>query len=375
VDRRLLVIALILFINALGTGLILPLLPFFALQFGAGPLAVGLLIATLPLFAALSGPPLGALSDRIGRKPVLLGSLAGSVAGFLVLAVANSLPVVFLSRMIDGISAGKTSTARAAIADITSRQARVTGIGVTFAMESLGLVLGPLLGGIFAAYGLTVSASIAAAIATVCLLLTLAAFPETRAVHVARTQSRGNVLAALRQQSTRPLVLIAFSIQLLIMLMWGSLALYAHDLFDFGGQEMGYVSAFAASVGILAQVALLRLLVRVLSERIIVAIALFTMAAGLLTLAATRTPVLLFAGVALLAGSFNIAMPTTMGLASRLSSEEDQGRLMGTLSSAISLASVAGPLLAGALYSVSPRGSYLAAVLVALAAAILALKR
>jgi DHA1 family tetracycline resistance protein-like MFS transporter len=375
VDRRLLVIALILFVNALGTGLILPLLPFFALEFGASPLVVGLLIATLPLFAALSGPPLGALSDRIGRKPVLLGSLAGSVVGFVVLAVANSLPMVFLSRVIDGVSAGNTSTARAAIADITSRQGRATGIGVTFAMESLGLILGPVLGGVFAAYGLTVSAFVAAAIALVCLLLTLIAFPETRAAHVAISAPRGDVLAALRQPTTRPLVLVVFAIQLLIMLMWGSLALYAHDLFGFGGQEMGYVSAFAASVGVLSQVAVLRILVRTLSERVIVAAALFAMAAGLLTLAATRTPVALFVGVALLAASFNVAMPTAMGLASRLSSEHDQGRLMGTLSSAISLASVIGPILAGALYAVSPRGSYLASVVIALAAALLALRR
>jgi MFS family permease len=216
---------------------------------------------------------------------------------------------------------------------------------------------------------------VATAIAVVCLVLTAAAFPETRGVHVSSSTSRGDVLAALRQRSTRPLVLVVFSIQLLIMLMWGSLALYAHDLFGFGGQEMGYVSAFAASIGILAQVAVLRLLVRALSERAIVAVALFTMAAGLLTLAAARGPVVLFAGVALLAASFNVAMPTAMGLASRLSSEHDQGRLMGTLSSAIGLASVAGPLLAGALYTVSPRGSYLASVVIALAAALLALRR
>jgi MFS family permease len=199
---------------------------------------------------------------------VLLGSLAGSVVGFVLLAVANSLPMVFLSRVIDGVSAGNTSTARAAIADLTSRQARATGIGVTFAMESLGLILGPVLGGVFAAYGLTVSAYVATAIAVVCLALTLVAFPETRTAHVSTSASRGDVLAALRQRSTRPLVLVVFAIQLLIMLMWGSLALYAHDLFGFGGQEMGYVSAFAATVGVLSQVAVLRILVRALSEQV-----------------------------------------------------------------------------------------------------------
>src|SRR5438132_14389845 len=92
-DRRVLVIALVLFVNALGSGLILPLLPFFAIELGASPLAIGLLIATLPLCATLSGPPLGTLSDRYGRRPILLISIAGSLVGFLVLGLAESLPI------------------------------------------------------------------------------------------------------------------------------------------------------------------------------------------------------------------------------------------------------------------------------------------
>jgi DHA1 family tetracycline resistance protein-like MFS transporter len=372
VDRRLLVIALILFVNALGAGLILPLLPFFGVAMGAGPLAIGLLIATLPLFATLAGPPLGALSDRLGRRPVLLGSVAGSVVGFLLLAAANTLPMVFLSRVIDGVSAGNTSTARAAIADITSREARVSGLGITFAMESLGLILGPVLGGIFAAYGLTVAAEIAAGIAFVCFVLTLVAFHETRVDRHHAAPTKRDMLAALRAPRTRTLVMVIFAVQLLIMMMWGTLALYANDLFGFGGQQMGYVSAFAASVGILAQVGLLRALVRVASERSIVVVALLMMGLGQVLLAVAREPIVFLAGVGVLAASFNIAMPTAMGLASRLSSESEQGSAMGTMSSAISLASVVGPILAGALFSVSPRGSYLVAVVLALVAAAVA---
>jgi len=374
VDRRLLIIALILFVNALGSGLILPLLPFFAIAMDASPVAIGLLIATLPLFATLAGPPLGALSDRHGRKPLLLLSLAGTVLGFIILGTAASLPLIFLSRAIDGASAGNTSIARAAIADITSRESRVAGIGVAFAMESLGLIAGPLLGGIFAPYGLTVSAFVAVAIAVLCFVLVLVAFPETPATEHQPSPPLGDMLGAVRSPRTRVLVIVIFAVQLLIMMMWGTLALYANELFQFGGSELGYVSAYAASAGVLSQVGLLRLLTRLIPDKAILVAGLLAMAAGLALIALGKVPLVMLLGVGLMAASFNTAMPTAIGLVSRLASETEQGRVMGTTASAISLASVFGPIVAGALFSVSARGSYAAAAVVALAAAAIAVR-
>jgi len=379
VDPRLLVIALVLFVNALGSGLILPLLPFFALQMGASPVVIGLLIATLPLCATLSGPPLGALSDRYGRKPMLALSVAGTLAGFLLLGVAQTLPLVFLARIVDGASAGNTATARAAIADVTSRQARAAGIGVAFAMESLGLVLGPVLGGVFAQYGLSAAAFIAAGIAALCLLLALFVFPETRAgARPSNTERSPFGLAALgavlHAPLVRTLVLVIFAVQLLIMMMWGTLALYANRLFGFGGTEMGYVSAFAAATGILAQAGLLRLLLRVTHDTVILLGALLVMALGLVLLAASSGPLVLLGGVGLLAASFNVAMPTAMSFVSRVASEDEQGGVMGLASAAINLAAVLGPIVAGGLFALSARGSYAAAAGVALILVALALR-
>jgi DHA1 family tetracycline resistance protein-like MFS transporter len=378
-NRRLAIIALILFVNALGSGLVLPLLPFYAIEMGASPLAIGVLIATLPFCASLSGPPLGALSDRYGRKPILVVSVAGTLAGFLLLGVAQTLPLVFLARIVDGLSAGNTSTARAAIADITSREARAGALGVTFAMDSLGLILGPVLGGFFSSYGLSAAVYVAAGIAGVCLLLTVFAFPETRAASqasAAPAQVRlGDFVGGVGNPRTRMLVLVIFFVQLLIMMMWGTLALYARELFVFGAPEMGYLSAFAALVGITAQTGLLRLALKVARDKTILVVALFTMAAGLVLLAASGVPLVLLVGVGLMAASFNAAMPTATGFASRLSAERDQGKLMGTVTSALSLASVTGPIVGGAIFSVSMRGSYLVASAIAVAAATLCLAR
>jgi MFS transporter, DHA1 family, tetracycline resistance protein len=378
VDPRLAVIALILFVNNLGSGLILPLLPFYAIDTGASPLAIGVLIATLPFFATLSGPPLGALSDQYGRKPILAVSVAGTLAGFLLLGVAQTLPLVFLARIVDGVSAGNTSTARAAIADITSRETRSTGLGVTFAVESLGLILGPVLGGFLAPYGLSTAAYVAAGIAGLCLVLTLFVFPETRSRSGRPTSAMlrlGDLFGVVRAQRTRTLVFVIFVVQLLIMMMWGTLALYARSLFDFAASEMGYLSAFAAFIGIVSQTGVLRLALKVAQEKTILIVALFTMGGGLVVLATSGVPIVLLVGVGLMAGSFNTAMPTAMGFASRLSDERDQGKLMGTASAAISMAAVLGPIMAGAIFSVSMRGSYLVASVVAVVAATLCIGR
>ncbi|HEY3060786.1 MAG TPA: MFS transporter [Chloroflexota bacterium] len=175
--------------------------------------------------------------------------------------------------------------------------------------------------------------------------------------------------------------------QLLIMMMWGTLALYANELFEFGGSEMGYVSAFAASAGILglpsgrqpapwvlSQVGLLRLAARVVPDKAILVMALLAMGAGLAVIALSTMPPVMLLGVGLMAASFNTAMPTAMAMLSRISADDEQGRIMGTTSSAISLASVIGPIVAGALFSVSTRGSYGFAALVALCAAAIAIR-
>lgn len=362
-DRRLFIITLIIFVNVLGSGLILPLLPFFAENMGANAVVVGLFISTYPFFSILAGPPLGVLSDKYGRKPVLLISIVGSIIGFVLLGVATSLPLLFLSRVIDGVSAGNMSTAKAAIADITSREERVSKIGFTFAAESLGLILGPVLGGLFAGYGFTVAAYIAAGISVVCLLLTLFFFDETKTRQAEEVEERPTSqvrvwLKVLHNPHTRSYVLVVFLIQLLIMMMWGALALSAKARFGFGGTELGYISAFAATIGILAQTFLLKLLTSRAKEKTIIVLALVAMTVGLALLALSLDVAMMLIGVGLLAASFNIGMPTTIGLVSKLSDEREQGNVMGTTNSAIGLGMVVGPVFATSLLGLWLPGPY-----------------
>src|SRR5512146_2766982 len=143
--RRILPILVIVLVDLMGLSIIVPLLPLFAARFGATPLVVGILQAAYPLMQFLGAPLLGRLSDRFGRKPILLVSQLGTLAGFVLLGFANALWLLFLSRIIDGLSGANMSTAQAAIADSTTEKTRTQGLGLIGAAFGVGFILGPII--------------------------------------------------------------------------------------------------------------------------------------------------------------------------------------------------------------------------------------
>ena len=172
VTRPLTIIFLTIIVNLVGFGIIIPLLPFYAETFGASPLVIGLLFAVFSLCQLLAAPALGDLSDRYGRRPILIFSLAGTVVSFVMLAMAHSVTMLFAARIVDGLSGGNISTARAYVADITEPKDRARAYGIIGAAFGLGFILGPALSGIlsgisytapiWAAAGLTVVATVMA---------------------------------------------------------------------------------------------------------------------------------------------------------------------------------------------------------------------
>ena len=148
--RPLLIIFLTIFVNLVGFGIIVPLLPFYAETFGASPLTIGLLFAIFSLCQLLAAPALGDLSDRYGRRPVLVFSLAGTVVSFVMLAMAHSVAMLFLARIVDGLSGGNISTARAYVADIPRPKDRARAYGLIGAAFGLGFIFGPALSGVLA---------------------------------------------------------------------------------------------------------------------------------------------------------------------------------------------------------------------------------
>src|SRR5438876_6144849 len=204
VTRPLSIIFLTIFVNLIGFGIIIPLLPFYAQTFGASPLVVGFLFAVFSICQLVAAPALGDISDRYGRRPVLIFSLAGTVASFVMLAVAHSLTMLFLARIVAGLSGGNISTARAYVADITEPRDRARAYGLIGAAFGLGFILGPALSGVLAKVSYTAPIWAAAAITMLATAMAWIWLPETvHRAHAGTGMPFRNLAATMKRPGLR----------------------------------------------------------------------------------------------------------------------------------------------------------------------------
>src|ERR1051326_8728873 len=173
-------IFLIVLVDVMGLTIILPLLPFYAESLGATPAVVGLIVSTYAICQLVAGPPLGRLSDRVGRRPVLLVSQMGTFVGFLILASARVLWMVFLARIIDGLTAGNLTVAQAYISDVTTPEQRTKSFGIIGIAFGLGFLVGPGVSGFLAQYGATYPIFAAAALSFTSIMCTYFLLPPAQ---------------------------------------------------------------------------------------------------------------------------------------------------------------------------------------------------
>jgi len=192
-NKNLLTIFLIVLIDLLGFGIILPLLPYIAEKYQANPFQIGLLTASYSFFQLIASPILGRLSDRYGRKKILMISQFGSVVGYLLLGLAGSLLLLFISRIVDGITGGNISIAQAYIADVTDKKNRAKGMGMIGAAFGLGFIFGPALGGLLAKISYSTPAYFAAGIAMLTVVTTYFFLKESVDVKVVAKSPRAQL--------------------------------------------------------------------------------------------------------------------------------------------------------------------------------------
>ncbi len=386
-NRPLFIIFLIVFVNLLGFGIIIPLLPFYADHTGATPLAVGLLFAAYSACQLLATPVLGALSDRYGRRPVLLFSLLGTVISFSLLALANALWLLFLARIIDGLSGGNISTARAYIGDITPPQGRARAYGMIGAAFGLGFIFGPALGGLLGHYSFAAPAWAAAGLALAATLLTGFLLPEPpkggdAPRSDASRSSRPAAAAGLATWRAAPELLGRSELGRLLLvnlLFWAAFAVYettfalfAKARFGWGMTQVGYLLAVVGLIGAAVQGGMIHPVVRRIGEKNTLVSGLFLAAAGLAAASLAHTvPIFVIALVPASVGA-GLASPALVALFSHIASPAEQGRVQGVASSFESLGRIVGPIWGNGLLGWFGEGAayFSAAVLLAVVAVI-----
>ena len=343
--RPLLIIFLTIFVNLVGFGIIVPLLPFYAETFGASPLTIGLLFAVFSLCQLLAAPALGDLSDRYGRRPVLVFSLAGTVVSFVMLAMAHSVTMLFLARIVDGLSGGNISTARAYVADITAPEDRARAYGLIGAAFGLGFIFGPALSGILARVSYTAPIWAAAGITVVATLMAWAWLPET--VH--RTQAgTGNPFRYLPELLRRPLVrrvlVIDFVYWTSFAIFQTTFALFTARRFGFDAPKTGYVFAAFGVLGAVIQGGFIRPIVRRLGDKSTFMLGLACGAFGLLACAMVDSVPLFMLTLVPLAFGIGFGHPTMASLVSLVADGDEQGRVQGAAGAVESLGRTIGPV-------------------------------
>ncbi len=373
-SRPLLVIFLTIFVNLVGFGIIIPLLPFYAQTFGASPLTIGLLFASFSVSQLVAAPLLGDFSDRWGRRPILIFSLVGTVVSFVMLALAHSLAVLFVARIVDGLSGGNITTARAYIADVTSEEDRAKSFGLLGAAFGLGFIVGPGLGALFSHISYTAPIWAAAAITVVAIALAWFWLPET--VHRAHAGGAAP-WRALVEMGTRSNLRVLFAIDFVY---WAAFAVYQTTFalfgarrFGFDAAQTGYLLSVFGFLGVVVQGALVGPIVATLGARRTLSIGLLFAAAGWGGSAMTHT-LAVFVSM-LVPGAIGIGLcnATLSTLVSTAAGPHEQGRVQGAAGALESLGRTIGPVWGnGALQMFGEGAAYGSAALVLIGAAALA---
>jgi MFS family permease len=341
-------------VDATGLGIILPLLPFYSQRLGATPFIVGSLISVYALCQMVAGPVVGTLSDRYGRRGVLIVSQIGTLAGFLLLASANSLTIVFLARIIDGLTSGNISVAHAYAAEHSAPSTRSQALGTTSGAIGTGLLVGPILSGLLVQFGDRAPIWAAALLSLISIIATIGLLPpdkpESEVLDIHPAPER-DLLATPSARILLSLLILFFSVNSMFL---SQIALFLSARFSwqghpFGARELGAVFAYSGFINILVQGLLITRTSRFASDGTTVVIAFAGMGMGFLGIAIVGRISLLALSLTLIILGTMLIRTTLIAELSRSVPLNRQGMIMGLNQSLMSGANIIAPILSGAL--------------------------
>ncbi len=378
------VLFLIVFVDLIGFGVVIPLLPYYALHFHASPLEVTSLMACYSFAQFFSSPILGRLSDKLGRKPVLVASLVCSVCSYIWLGLADALWMIYAARLLAGAGAGNIAAAQAYITDITTEDKRAKGMGMIGAAFGLGFTLGPAFGGMLAGddptnAALARPALAAAFLSGVALILTLLLLKESLPAALRGGTRRASRFALAREAFSRTnlrhVILLFFWTSIAFAGVETTFALWATDVFGWGPKQVGWVFFFVGLVLAAIQGGLIGRLTKRFGERQVAIGGTILLTIGLAALPFSFNLPTVLAVMALLAAGMGLLNPTITSLVSKEAGSTDRGGILGVNQSAQSLSRILGPLFAGLVYSAVGRDApYYGGAIIMVAVVVMAMK-
>jgi MFS transporter, DHA1 family, tetracycline resistance protein len=351
VNRRqiLPLMALTVFIEMAGFALALPMLPFWAQRFGADAFAIGMMMAAYSVAQLIFTPIVGNLSDRFGRKPIIVATLTLEAVGFILTALAWSVPTLILARFIGGIGGSSIGSAQAVVSDVTAPEDRARGMGFIGAAIGLGFVVGPAVGALLAFVGPDLPFWGAAAVTLADAVVVALILPETLALG-ARVKAKVLSFTPLRSPSVRNLIAVTLLFTTAFAGMETVLPLFTQSSLGWGAVQNGIAFALVGITMVIIQGGLIGRLVTRFGERPLLIAGLMLVAVGLVILPIGATFALIILGSGLVTIGYALVNPTSSSLLSHAAPEDRQGVTLSLARSASGLARVIGPAFAGILY-------------------------
>jgi MFS transporter, DHA1 family, tetracycline resistance protein len=349
------IIFVTILIDLIGFGIMIPVLPYYVKlpEFHASPFEIGMLFAVYSLMQFIFSPILGGLSDKYGRRPILFFSLLGTCVAALITGLSTTLWMVFIGRMLDGVTGGNISTAQAYIADVTTKENRAKGMGLVGAGFGLGFVLGPMIGGFLSQFGTHVPFFFVSLLALANAISLYFFLPESRkfneTVNLKRRGRMTELLSSFENSRFATTVLLYFLVVVAFSMMTTAFAQYTMFRFNYDARQNGYLFGYIGVLAVVMQGGLFSVLVKKFGESRLIVIGCILLAGSFIAVPYVGPEVgglaALLTGIACFAVGNSLSTPALTSVASKESAEDSQGKALGTLQSAASLARAIGPAM------------------------------
>ncbi|WP_051669461.1 MFS transporter [Bryobacter aggregatus] len=381
-NRALALVYATIFLDVLGLGVLIPVLPYYAQRFSADAMTVGLLSAVFSVAQFTSSPLLGAISDRYGRRRVILANILGSAFGYFLFGWASTLWVLMLARVIEGVTGGSISTAQAYIADVTPPEDRMKRFGLIGAVFGVGFIIGPAFGGFLSSYSLAMPAYAAGSLCLAAAIFGYFMLPESLPVErriqtplrLADANPIRQIAAALQRDSIRAILFAIFAVNVAFSALQSNFAFFTMKRFGMGPQQNAWIFVYIGVLSVLMQGVVVRRLPKHWNPLSLCITGLIGTAIGLLGISFSQEEWQLFPSIAVMAFGNGVAAPMLTALVSRRVGASEQGTVLGSTQSILSSTRIVGPIFAGYVFDAFGSGApyWMGAILVVAGVAIVA---